>query len=145
MNQEATNPHRKTKWSIFRFRIYFPPWRQPRGKWMVDLVNSHTNATSKRWHLWEIDLRFALNSTPGWGRDSNPNLCCRAVKANSRSKNRAFGRSVRVGGGRPTPRVGISSPRAAPQIHAPSRHAIATLTLLLLSSLELSDSKVYEP
>ena len=28
-------------------------------------VNSHTNATSKRWHLWEIDLRFALNSTPG--------------------------------------------------------------------------------
>jgi len=36
------------------------------GKWMVSLVNSHTNATSKRWHLWEIDLRFALNSTPGW-------------------------------------------------------------------------------
>ena len=43
-----------------------PPWRQPRGKWLVSLVNSHTNATSKRWHLWEIDLRFALNSTPGW-------------------------------------------------------------------------------
>ena len=20
-----------------------------------------------RWHLWEIDLKFALNSTPGWG------------------------------------------------------------------------------
>ena len=40
---------------------------------MVSLVNSHTNATSSRWHLWEIrwhlwevDLRFALNSTPGW-------------------------------------------------------------------------------
>ena len=48
-----------------------PPWRQPRGKWMVSLVNSHTNATSKRWHLWEIDLRFALNSTPGW-RQSRP-------------------------------------------------------------------------
>ena len=44
-----------------------PPWRQPRGKWMVSLVNSHTNATSKRWHLWEIDLRIALNSTTGWG------------------------------------------------------------------------------
>jgi len=43
-----------------------PPWRQPRGKWMVSLVNSHTNATSKKWHLWEIDLRFALNSTAGW-------------------------------------------------------------------------------
>ena len=43
-----------------------PPWRQPRAKWMVSLVNSHTNAISKRWHLWEIDLRFALNTTPGW-------------------------------------------------------------------------------
>jgi len=42
------------------------PWREPRGKWMVSLVNSHTNATLKMWHLWEIDLRFALNSTPGW-------------------------------------------------------------------------------
>ena len=27
-----------------------PPWWHPRGKWMVSLVNSHTNATSKRWH-----------------------------------------------------------------------------------------------
>jgi len=35
-----------------------PPWRQPRGKWMVSLVNSHTNTTSKRWHLWEIDFRL---------------------------------------------------------------------------------------
>ena len=23
-------------------------------------------SNSSRWHLWEIDLRFALNSTPGW-------------------------------------------------------------------------------
>ena len=29
---------------------------------MVPFVPHHTNATSKRWHLWEIDLRFALNS-----------------------------------------------------------------------------------
>ena len=43
-----------------------PAWRQPRGKWMVSLVNYHANATSKRWHLWEINLRFGLNSTPGW-------------------------------------------------------------------------------
>ena len=43
-----------------------PPWRQPRGKWMVSLVNSHTNATSRRWHLWEIDLRFAPELPPGW-------------------------------------------------------------------------------
>ena len=29
------------------------------GKCMVSLVNS-------QWHLWEIDLRFAFNSTPGF-------------------------------------------------------------------------------
>ena len=45
---------------------HLPPWRQPRGKWMVSLVNSNTNATSNRLHLWEIDLSFALRSTPGW-------------------------------------------------------------------------------
>ena len=33
---------------------------------MVSLVNCHTNATSKRLHLWEIDIRFALSSTPRW-------------------------------------------------------------------------------
>ena len=43
-----------------------PPLRQPRGKWIVSLVNSHSNTTSQRWHQWEIDLRFALKSTPGW-------------------------------------------------------------------------------
>ena len=43
-----------------------PPWKQPRGKWMVSLVTFHTNATSKRWHLRVIDLRLALNSTPRW-------------------------------------------------------------------------------
>ena len=41
--------------------------RQPRGKCMISLINSHKNVTLKRWHLLEIDLRFALNSTPGWG------------------------------------------------------------------------------
>ena len=43
-----------------------PTWRQPRGKSMVYLVNSHANATSSRWHLWEIDLRFATGLPPGW-------------------------------------------------------------------------------
>ena len=46
------------------FGMGLPPWRQPRGKWTVSLVNSHTNVTSKRWHLWKIDLRFAANSHP---------------------------------------------------------------------------------
>jgi len=45
-----------------------PTWRQPRGTWMVFLVNSHTNATSNGWHLWEIDLRLALHSTLGWDK-----------------------------------------------------------------------------
>ena len=49
-----------------------PPWRQPRSKRVVCLVNSHANATSKRWHLWEIDLKFALDSTPGWGKLRHP-------------------------------------------------------------------------
>ena len=59
-----------------------PPagWRrQPRGRWMVSLVNSHTHASSKRWHLWEVHLRVALNSTPGWllargGRPALPGI-----------------------------------------------------------------------
>ena len=42
------------------------PWMQPRGKWMVSLVNFHADATSSRWHMREIDLRFALHSTPVW-------------------------------------------------------------------------------
>jgi len=40
------------------------------GKSMVSLVNSHTNATRIGWNLWEIDLRFALNSNPGWNKVS---------------------------------------------------------------------------
>ena len=31
------------------------------------LVNSNANANSSRQYLWEIDLRFALNYTSGWG------------------------------------------------------------------------------
>ena len=43
-----------------------PPWKRPRGKSMVSLVHSDTKATRIGWHLWEIDLRFAFHSTPGW-------------------------------------------------------------------------------
>ena len=32
---------------------------------MVSSVNSRTNATSRRWHLTEIDLRFAPGLHPG--------------------------------------------------------------------------------
>ena len=39
---------------------------------MVSLVNSHTNATITRWHLWEIDLRFAPGLPPGWTRSRSP-------------------------------------------------------------------------
>ena len=50
----------------------YSPWRQPRGKWMVYLVNSRTNATRIGWHLWEIDLRFAPGLPPGWRRSPQP-------------------------------------------------------------------------
>ena len=43
-----------------------PPWRQPKAKSMISLVNSHTNATRIGWHLWEIDLGFAPGLPPGW-------------------------------------------------------------------------------
>jgi len=33
---------------------------------MVSLVNSHSNATSRRRHLWEIELIFAPGLLPGW-------------------------------------------------------------------------------
>jgi hypothetical protein len=33
---------------------------------MVSLVNSHSNATSRMYQLWEIDLRFAHELPPGW-------------------------------------------------------------------------------
>jgi len=49
-----------------RSRYPSPPWRQPRGKTMVSLVNSYTDATRIGWHLWEIDLRFAPGLPPGW-------------------------------------------------------------------------------
>jgi len=42
-----------------------PPWRQPRGKSMVSLVNSPTHVTTIGWQLWEIDLRFAPGFPPG--------------------------------------------------------------------------------
>ena len=53
----------------FRCRIYSisrPGGNPGASKWMVSLVNSHPNTTSKKWHLWEIDLRFALNSSSEW-------------------------------------------------------------------------------
>jgi len=43
-----------------------PPWRQPRGKTIVSLVNSHTKASSMRQHLREIDSRFAPGLLAGW-------------------------------------------------------------------------------
>ena len=39
-----------------------PPCRRPRGKKMVYLVNSHSNASSRRQHRREIDFRFAPTS-----------------------------------------------------------------------------------
>ena len=33
---------------------------------MVSLVHVHPNAASRRWHLWEIYLRFASGLPPRW-------------------------------------------------------------------------------
>ena len=49
-------PERRVLRPLIIIRFLFPPWRQPSGKYVVSLVNPHTTATSKRWHLWEIDL-----------------------------------------------------------------------------------------
>ena len=57
-------------------KVHAVLWR--RGKSMVSLVNSHTNATRIGWHLWEIDLRFASGLPPGWTKMRNPG-CHRAV------------------------------------------------------------------
>ena len=38
---------------------------------MVSLVKFHTNATSKRWHLWGVNLIFALGLPLGWVTLSN--------------------------------------------------------------------------
>ena len=46
--------------------VQYTPWRQPRGKMMVSLVNSHTNATRIGWHLWEADSRFSPGLPPEW-------------------------------------------------------------------------------
>ena len=48
------------------YRVGIPPWRQPRGKLVVSLVDSCTNATRIGWHLWELDLRFPLGLPPEW-------------------------------------------------------------------------------
>jgi len=61
------------------FETRYPPWRQHRGKWMVYLVNSHTNATSQRQHLLEIDLRVAPGLPPGWHPNSTPRPCREGV------------------------------------------------------------------
>ena len=61
------NPIMPASSAVPRLRgVREPPWRQPRGKSMVSSVNYHTNATMIRWHLWEIDSRFAPGLPPGW-------------------------------------------------------------------------------
>jgi len=56
-----------------------PPWRQPRCKSIVSLVNSHTKAARIGWHLWEIDLRFAPGLPPGRKRHRSPSRSARPL------------------------------------------------------------------
>ena len=101
-----------------------PPWRQPRGKWMVSLVNSDTNATRIGWHLWEIDLRFAPGLPPGWLQSSGSRfaklLCACPARAIA----------------------------AEPRVHAPSRRLACvhqTQHLLLLMYAQLPHSRILRP
>ena len=64
----------------FGLQGYLAHKRQPRDKLIVSLVNSHTNAARIRWHLWEIDLRFAPGLPQGW---KNPFSCTQPPSAYS--------------------------------------------------------------
>ena len=66
----STRRRRRTSTAAWIWCRPQPPWIQPRGRWMVSLVNSHTNNTRIGWHLWEIDLRFAPGLPPGWRESS---------------------------------------------------------------------------
>ena len=101
-------------------------------------VNSHTNATSKRWHLWDVDLRFALNSTPGW----------LSVLPPSRAWQDPLPERPHVVRAAPLHPV----PGRDPERHRPlARHdgrghpRYPSSSSSLRSSLELSDTHVYEP
>ena len=53
---------------------------------MVSLINSHTNAISKRWHLLEIGLRFATGLPPGWSGARVQDRCSEVRAKVSRKK-----------------------------------------------------------
>jgi len=93
-----------------------PPWRHPSGKWMVSLVNSHTNATRIGWHMWEIDLRFAPVVYPEWltwlGTWAGGK-----VESGGPSVRRSLGRYVPMSTKRSARKVDIRLPGSASQIH----------------------------
>jgi len=61
-------------------KILSPPWRHPRGKLMIPLVNSHTNTTRIGWHLLEIGPRF----TPGLPAGRQETCFLRAASSSTR-------------------------------------------------------------
>ena len=73
-----------------------PSWKQPRGKLMVSSVNFHTNATRIGWHLWEIDLRFALFLPPGWRCINHMRICvsCFTLTSTKSSRRRSSTRGL---------------------------------------------------
>ena len=79
---------------------------QPRGKSIAYLVHSHTNATIIGWHLWEIDLRFALKVRRGRGRAIHHLLPRENGGDGERRKVRGFVRPARQD---PTPSTSSSS------------------------------------
>ena len=84
-----------------------PPWRQPRGKLTVSLVNSNTNATKIGWHMWEIDLRFAPRLPPGCVSVLDPRELVTYIwshcKVNSHCTTTTYGINIRTYVGVPSP------------------------------------------
>jgi len=61
---------------------------------MVSVLNSHSNAASRSWHLWEIGLIFAPGLPSGWPKSSilhpNPSLPHQVYKSVTDDKDQPY-------------------------------------------------------
>ena len=80
---------------------------------MVSLVNSHSNATRIRWHLWEIDLRFALCYLQGgWvSTASSVHLTTVPSRPSFKEQSESGGSSLSDDDSEHTPRRHVKAPK----------------------------------
>jgi len=87
---------------------------------MVHPVNLHTNTTSERWHLWDVNLKFALNSTLGWFAPRTHTRRNSSDFSNSTERTRHLPETI--GSDTPTsPQSGIKSPGSVPLVCTQAR------------------------